>query len=311
MHQPVLHYVTAYADSVPAIDLKTHSLLFTHIPKAGGTTLSHILEPVAASSHIPHPRAIGTIYGQFHGAGKGEAMFEFGRLPEHLLHKRAFFFGHLPYGMHRVLSHPYFYVTLLREPTARLLSQYRFGIRRGGWGESSPIAEVIEKGLIVDNLQTRMLAGLPNSSPPCTAETLKAAIAHLRSEYAVVGTAERFNEMLKLLITLLGWPDIAYRKWQVSEGAVSANQMEEARAAVQRYFTYDIELYVVARELAKQNAMRLLTGNAKGSKRQDRVMVCIPGSSFDGAEHVLMSAEHFDGKFVPKLKARGFEIAFV
>jgi len=24
-----------------------------------------------------------------------------------------------------------------------------------------------------------------------------------------------------------------------------------------------------------------------------------------------MSAEHFDGKFVPKLKARGFEIAFV
>ena len=166
MHQPVLHYVTAYADSVPAIDLKTHSLLFTHIPKAGGTTLSHILEPVAASSHIPHPRAIGTIYGQFHGAGKGEAMFEFGRLPEHLLHKRAFFFGHLPYGMHRVLSHPYFYVTLLREPTARLLSQYRFGIRRGGWGESSPIAEVIEKGLIVDNLQTRMLAGLPNSSPP-------------------------------------------------------------------------------------------------------------------------------------------------
>ncbi|HVT56418.1 MAG TPA: hypothetical protein VHD34_10295, partial [Xanthobacteraceae bacterium] len=210
-----------------------------------------------------------------------------------------------------VLSHPYFYVTILREPAARLLSQYRFGIRRGGWSESASIAELIEKRLIIDNLQTRMLAGLSDRSAACSAETLKLAIEHLRSEYAVVGTTEHFDETLKLLITLLGWPDIAYGDRQVGEGSAPPHQIEQARAAIPRYYAYDHELYAVARELAGQNLARLLTGKPEGSKRQDRVLTCIPGSSVDGTEQALMSAERFDREFLPVLKANGFDIAFV
>lgn len=307
----VFQYVTAHAGLAPAIDLKAHSLLFTHIPKTAGTTLDHILQAIAASGGIPHPRAMGTIYGQFHGFGKSEAMLEFGRWPETVLRERAILSGHLPHGMHRAVSHPYFYITLLREPVARLLSQYRFGMRRGGWNEASSIADVIEKGLIVDNLQTRMLAGVRDRSAPCSADTLKAAIGHLRSEYTVVGTAERFNDTLKLLITLLGWPDIVYGNRQVGEGEASPDQIEQTRAVVSRYFAYDLELYAAARELAEQNAARLLAGSPDGLKRQDRVMTCIPGSSVDGTEHALMSAEGFDQAFLPVLKAQGFDIAFV
>lgn len=307
----VLNYVTAYAGCRPAADLKGHSLLFTHIPKTAGTTLDYILRAIATANRIPHPRAMGTIYGQFLGPGKGEAMLEFGRLPEALLRERVILSGHLPHGMHRLVPRPYFYVTLLREPTARLLSQYRFGMRRGGWGEAMTIAAAIEKGLIVDNLQTRMLAGLPNSSAACTADTLKMAIEHLRSEYAVAGTAERFNEMLKLLITLLDWPDIVYGNRQIGEGAALPDQVEQARGAALRYFAYDLELYAAACELAKQNATRLLTGKAQESKRQDHVMTCIPGSPVDGTEQALMSAERFDREFVPVLKANGANIVFV
>jgi hypothetical protein len=309
--KPALHYVTAYADSAPAIGLATHSLLFTHIPKTAGTTLDYILRAIAASSRIPQRRAMGTVYGHFLGAGKGEAMLEFGRFPEAFFRQQAFLSGHVPHGMHRVLSHPYFYVTVLREPIARLLSQYRFGIRRGGWSEKASVTELVEKGLIIDNLQTRMLAGLSDRSAPCTAETLKLAIEHLRSEYAIVGTTERFDETLKLLITLLGWPDIAYGNRQVGEGDASPDQIEQARAAIPQHYAYDHELYIAARELAGQNLARLLTGKPEGSKRQDRVMTCIPGSSVDGTEQALMTAERFDREFAPVLKTNGFDIAFV
>lgn len=311
MPNTAFKYVTGYADAAPATDLRGHSLLFTHIPKTAGTTFQYILCAVALAQKTPFLRARGTIYGQFHGAGKGEAMMEFGRWPEAALHTRSYLSGHLPYGMHRVMKHPWFYITVLRDPAPRLLSQYRFGMQRGGWDESVSISEMIRKGLLADNLQTRMIAGLNNPASPCNADTLKTAIHHLRSEYAVVGISERFDDMLKLMITLLGWPDIVYGNRQVTENAPTPAQQEQAQEAARRFFAYDLELYSVARELAETSAARVLKGNPHGSKRQREVIACIPDTAEDGSEKALMSAGDFDRRFLRMLRAQGGDVVFV
>jgi hypothetical protein len=307
----IFKYVTAYSGLTPAVDLSNHTLLFTHVPKTAGTTLDYILRAVALTQRIPFLRAMGTIYGQFHGVGKGDPVREFARWSTSALQERAYMSGHLPYGVHQRLSRPYFYITVLRDPLARLLSQYRFGVQRGGWYETTPIAQVIEKGQIADNLQTRQLAGITDRTTPCTGETLKTAIAHLRSDYTVVGTSERFDDTLKLLITLLGWPDVAYGNRQVTAGAASEPLMQQAQETAQRFFAYDLELYAVARELAKENAAKVLKGSPQGSQRQGRVVVCIPGTPVDGKETALMSAENFDREFRPALQAQGGDVEFV
>src|SRR5215213_2660795 len=307
----VFNYVTPYAGLTPAVDLRDCTLLFTHVPKTAGTTLDYILRAAAMAQRIPFLRAMGSIYGQFHGIGKGDPQQDFAGWPRTALAQRAYISGHLPYGVHQRLSRPYCYITILRDPLPRLLSQYRFGIQRGGWNESVAIAQVMEKRLMADNIQTRQLAGVTDRATPVTAETLKTAIAHLRAEYSVVGTSERFADAVKLLITLLGWPDIVYGNRQVTVGAPKPQLLQQAQEATQRFFSYDLELYAVAKELAEQNAAAILRGNPQPPQRQDRVIVCIPGTPVDGQENALMSAQHFDQSFRPALRAHVGDIQVV
>lgn len=307
----VVKCVTRYAGLTPRRDLRNHTLIFTHIPKTGGTTLDYILRDVAKAQNIPVGRAMGTIYGQFHGVGKEDAIKDADRWPDKAFATRCYMSGHVPFGLHKRMQHPYFYITLLRDPVKRLLSQYRFGIHRNGWTASMPIAKAIEQGLIADDLQTRQIAGQADRSAPCTAETLRTAVGHLRSEYAVVGVSERFDEMLKTLITLLGWPDIAYGNRQVGAGAASAEMVEESHAAAQRFFAHDIELYAQARQLAEENVTRLFDGSPGNSQRQAQVITSVPGLQIAGKNTACVLAFDFDHQVAPALRQSGSEIKFI
>lgn len=268
------NYVARYAAG-PAVNLSDHTLIFTHMPKAAGTTLDNILYATAGIQGIPYLRALGTIYDQFHGFGKGEARQDFARWPESALQQRAYISGHLPYGVHKRLARPYFYVTMLRSPTSRLLSQFLYGVKQGGWSIDTPLADIFEQGYMADNVQTRLLAGLPDRTIPCTAEVFRNAIEHLKQDYTVIGISEKFDATLRLLITLLDWPDIAFGRKQVSEIRGNESVMEQAQALTDRYFAYDVELYAVGSQLASQAAEKLLTPVSESSKVHDSVLVCI------------------------------------
>jgi hypothetical protein len=303
-----IKHVSAIAGVTPKIDLGDHTLIFTHIPKTAGTTLDHILVGMASVRGLSRRRAMGTIYGQFHGAGKGDAMREFETWPHEDVAGCRYLSGHLPYGPHRHLRRPYFYVTILREPVARLLSQFRFGVRRGGWTAATPMQELIRQGLMAENLQTRQIAGLVDPRAPCTGETLELALSNLRSHYTVVGTSERFDETLKLLVTLLGWPEIAYGDRQVTPGAADDELRRRAEEAVQLFFAYDRELYAQAAELAAQKFAGLFEGSPSGIQRRSQVLMSIPGSLINGKEFDLVPAQVFDDQLRSRLLAEGGEI---
>ena len=107
-------------------------------------------------------------------------------------------------------------VTLLRDPVARMLSHYRYGVERGGWTEDASLARLVEDGRLCNNLQTRQLAGCLDAREPCDNAMLARAQENLAAHYAVVGQTENFDGFLAALIALFGWPELLYGRRQVT-----------------------------------------------------------------------------------------------
>jgi hypothetical protein len=290
-----LTLVTAHGDLAPALPTGDRLVLFTHVPKAAGTTLDHIIGAVATLTGRKRLRAMGTIYGQFLGLDKSEAAASLAALPAESLGACGYLTGHLPYGVHESLPRPCLYVTLLRDPLARLRSQFRFGLERQGWLPTADIDELIADGRIAANGQTRQIAGLADAGAPCTEATLATAIDNLRRRYAVVGIAERFDEALRALIALFGWPGIAYMEKQQGSAFLDAAMEARIKPAAERHFALDRALYAEAAARTRPWADGLLVP-APGLSRERRGVLAVtdrgaeffPGETFAAARTELM-----------------------
>jgi len=219
--------------------------------------------------------------------------------------------GHFPFGIHARLPRPSLYITLLRDPVARLLSNFRFGLDRQKWPRDMPVATLVEQGRLIDNMQTRQIAGIADRHVPCTSAMLSTAIENLRSRYAVVGVTERFDETLRTLITLLGWPDIAYSDRQVSRAASDPELESNARSAAERYFGFDMELHTYASMRPTPWNPGILEGTVTGGTRQDTVLVTSPMVSFGGRPFALVPSAAFDSQICATVRQKGGEVLLV
>jgi Sulfotransferase family len=128
-------------------------VVFTHIPKAAGTTLDRILNAITFYQQARWLRVSGTIYGQVFGSEKTEALDNYRRLSDRQLADVDVLTGHLPYGAHERLGRDCFKVTLLRDPVERCLSHYRFGLKRDGWSADRHVTDLFASGAMKDNGQ--------------------------------------------------------------------------------------------------------------------------------------------------------------
>lgn len=180
-------------------------VLFLHVPKAGGTTLS---EYVYNQCRAPRDQDEGLLnagvlfvpYGFFKEPGL--------EVPDYIrpmlgrADLRAVV-GHFWFGLHEHLECPWTYVTLLRDPVERVVSLYHYlkleeRMSLEEFAASPPFREA-------DNDQVRRIAGADPEIGGCTEATLEAAKENLRRHFAVVGVTERFDETLVLLDRRLGW----------------------------------------------------------------------------------------------------------
>ncbi len=274
-----LKLVTGLRDLAPARRYDDHTVAFTHIPKAAGTTLDRIMSAAARLGYSRGERAMGTIYGQYLGPDKEEALASLAAMPAERLTDCAYLTGHLPYGMHERLPRPCLYVTVLRDPLARLRSQFRFGLQRQGWLPGADIDDLVASGRIAANGQTRQIAGLADADAPCTEATLAMAIDNLR-RYGVVGVAERFDEVLSALITLFGWPDIAYMELQQGSAYLDAAMEARIKAAAERHFAMDRVLYDAAAGRDRPWADGLLIPATAPRERRGVLVVLDRGAEF-------------------------------
>ena len=307
----VLKVATRLAGVVPSVDPSDHTIVFTHVPKTGGMTLDHIMMAAAAVGGKRWRRLPMTAQRSVPRHERRQMFLDFEEFPRDELAGFDYITGHMPFGIHRRLPRPSLYIVLLRDPVARLLSNFRFGIDRGKWSRDTSIEALFKEGKIADNLQTRQLSGLGDFSAPCTAATLALAFENLRSHYAFVGLTERFDDLLKGLITLLGWPDVAYSDRQVSSTPSDPALETSVRDAAERHCCLDMELYAAARLRATPWSAGLLEGTVDGSTRQANVLLTSPVVNFNSRPSALLPADFFDSRLGPAVRQQGGDVVFV
>ena len=223
-------------------------LIFLHIPKTGGQTLSEILDKVYA------PEKIYTI----DYADPARALEGFRNLPSEKRAGYSLIRGHAAFGLHKILSRPARYITFLRDPVERAASLYAHILRDHGHylHEQVRIMSFLEFATSsltaeMDNGQARLLTGFNTSPsgqrPPDLEER---AIAALREHFIFVGLTERYDESLLLLAKRLGWRRLpGCRPLNVNPNPILATSLlSEELAKIEAFNSIDRQVYRYARD---------------------------------------------------------------
>jgi len=251
---------------VTAVSLQ---LFLVHIPKTAGTTLGSLLlhhygdryQRVDMSGVHVQATADGLEVSR-HRADGTERIDRF-ELPDGLEAAS----GHVPTGLLDLLPPAERYVTILRDPVERTLSQYYHLLgRRAAWRHEwlpAPTPElrlsvaIGERSYIPDNLQTRMLCGIASVEHPLPPDALDRATRELRERFTHVGTAERFEELVALLNLDLGWSTVVVERARVNAARPRGHDVpaEEVRLAEDAN-ALDRELYAEAGRLHDEAVAR-------------------------------------------------------
>jgi Sulfotransferase family len=213
--------------------------LFLHIPKTAGQSLNAIL----ASQHDP-----SRIYRLY----QCEALEGFKTLPEEERTRFTCVMGHTAYGLHEYYQ-GCTYVTMVRQPVARVLSLYYYVRSRSGhylWQQATKggLEDCLRDRISVefDNGQVRLLSGrydVPYGT--CSRDMLEQAKANVTGSFAVVGLTERFDESVALMKKRLVWKSLPYYKREnVNRTKPSQHQAEErVLSLIRSHNAYDLEFY--------------------------------------------------------------------
>jgi len=230
-------------------------LVFVHIPKTGGLTLAEIIRRQYPSD--------STTWMSFQKPDQVSAFLK--KSPEEKADIKCVM-GHFPFGFHSHLPGPSVYVTLLREPVARLISECRYIQRRPGEGPWWPPKEALKSlDAYLDyriatravNVQTRLISGhfpkvgAPPPFDPLPANALDEAKRNLKEHFAVVGVTDRFDEALLLMKKRIGWAkSISYaRRNAAPEPFTTDGLSPEFVARIRMHTQLDAELVAYASTL--------------------------------------------------------------
>src|ERR1041384_3479261 len=222
------------------------ALIFLHIPKTAGTTLNRIIE----SQYSPF--AIYTI-DPYRIRATAERLKH---LPEARRRRLRVVRGHFFYVIHECLPQGATYITMLREPVARVLSAYYFVLRR----PLNPLHRKLKRERLgVEdclrlfphrrNLQCRFIAGVEDTSIG-DERLLEMAKENLTKAFSVVGISERFDESLILISKAFGWEVPFYQNQKVAK----SRPMVEPKLVdlIREHNRLDDELYKFGKKLFEQ-----------------------------------------------------------
>ena len=236
-------------------DGQTSTLMVVHIPKCAGTTLRIILE-----RQYPIER-IFKIMGGIQQERRNLAALA----PEEKRELQAVF-GHMCWGWHEELAEgqDYQYITMLREPTERVLSLYAYCKLPRHYLKDAIVGmdlkTFIASGVtsVCDNGMVRQLCGsdrfLQHPGQDMLIPFGEVTAGHLEDakrnldRCAVVGIAEKFDDFLTTCRERFGWRIPVYKDQNVTHWARPklADLDRQTKEAIDRYTQLDRELYEYA-----------------------------------------------------------------
>lgn len=223
-------------------------VVFVHIPKTAGTTMRTVLRRLYPDGHRVHIRAFT----------QDALETKSGRAIGTRALERTCIFGHMVFGVHRYADQAVDYLSMVRDPVNRVLSDYYY-VLQTPWHECyDPVVtqhytlrDYVTSGVTTytDNIQVRMLSGEGKAVPygACTAAMLERAKTNIDDRFAVVGVTERFDESLILMQRALGWRTPWYvRKNKTKRRPPREAVSDEVRDLIREQNALDVELYQFA-----------------------------------------------------------------
>lgn len=205
------------------------TLIFMHIPKCAGSTLTAILQQNFPECKRFHVNPMNIV------ASRKKLIL----LPDEDRDQIDLLYGHLSFGWHEPLDRDAVYFTVVRHPVARITSHYNyvlFGSNQNHYlhdeivRKNMSIADYVTSGVSVElnNGQVRLFAGVedipqePYGKSMISYGTndpalLDMAMNHAERWFALIGIQECFDETLILLRDILGIRDITYRSLNIGK----------------------------------------------------------------------------------------------
>jgi hypothetical protein len=239
---------------MPAVDGQRPTIIFLHLGKTAGWTLSRVLNRNVS----PNVR-IGNPPNTANGFLSLEPIRTFASWPEPKRAKYRLVSAHMVYGLHEHVPRPSSYLTLLRKPVARAISGYHRVLETPSHRLHEAVAvggmsleEYLTSGvsLETDNSQTRAIAGdVDTPFGECTDELLQRALRNLDERFPVVGLTERFDDFLLVLKRTYGWSNLLYVRANVTKKKPARDEVPSSTIQlIKERNRLDEELYAAAAE---------------------------------------------------------------
>lgn len=234
------------------LKLPTERIILIHLGRSGGATLRNIIERQFSPRQILRVRS----------EGKDATLSRIENMSPESREKIRFIAGHIPLGAHKLFSPPSTYITLVRDPISRIVSEYNAILRK----KKHEFLETARKMTLRDyalsgintvhNHQTRVLSGnyLPGQTfgpaAPLPPNALEIAQQNILDLFAVAGVTEKFDETVLIMQKKFGWKNTYYIKQHVSPRAEALDP--EIRAILERQNELDLKLHAFISSLLEK-----------------------------------------------------------
>lgn len=184
-------------------------VIFIHIPRTGGMSFRKMMHTAYGYHNIGRP---------WWGEHEGED------ITQQMKNKLAWY-GHFKFGLHKQIPRPVKYITIIREPASRLLSEYFRNDYRNRYGMSPKDLAQSERG---NNIMVRMLSGVSDAEI-LTEGHVHAALFNIKEHFYFVGQTERFQDVVAAA-RRLRWPIFQEpRENEGPKGEVTLDELLELR----------------------------------------------------------------------------------
>jgi hypothetical protein len=232
-------------------------VIFMHIPRTGGTTLTGVFYRQYSKEHVFY------IHDKT-GAASAEGLSV---LPEEEKREIRAVLGHHLFGLHQLLPQPTVYFTFMRDPVKHVISQYFFHLAvssprvyRESSREAVSLREYVELPHIgTSNGQVWMFTagGETPRGEECNRERLETAKQVIRELFPVVGLLEHYDESLLMARRALGWKIPFYHRENTNLNSQFMEKVDDDIIEIIRQRNqFGIELYAYVQELYAQAIQR-------------------------------------------------------
>ena len=228
-------------------------MIFLHIPKSGGMTLWRLINNNYHDNEV-------LFIDSFDYEGSFEKLFSIVRNnPDQL----KLIGGHIGYGLHKKLPGDSEYITVLRNPVERIISQYHYITRTPQHylynqvvSKRMSLLDYVSSDLTreISNDQTRMIAGASQDLGigDNSQYYLELAKKNLQEHFRVAGLLERFDEAVAMFMLELGWENLEFTKQNVTSYSAQPVVKNGVIEVIRERNLLDTQLYEYAEKIFEE-----------------------------------------------------------